>query len=107
MGFRSQSAVAITPEILAPTTYVVCAHADRSLPLISIRRNGVQVATSSNSQGAVNFANQVLNLFCRNQTGARFNGQTFALIVAGGSYSESTIEKVEKILAKYTPGVTL
>jgi hypothetical protein len=91
----------------APDNAILTGQADISANTNRLRRNGTQIASSSSDQGTGNYKNDLLYLFRRGGTTAPFNGQTFALIVAGGNYSTSTIEKVEKILAKYTPGVTL
>jgi len=93
--------------LTSPVTFIATGQADIDTDETKIRVNGVDRETTTTSLGTGQFSNSVLYLFRRAALSAPLNGQTFALIVAGGLYSESTIEKVEKILAKYTPGVTL
>jgi hypothetical protein len=76
-------------------------------PLLRLRINGSVFATNTSSQGTGNFANSTLNLFRRNGATLPFNGNLYALIVAGGSYPLSTIQRVERILSRITPTVNL
>jgi hypothetical protein len=90
----------------APTTNIVTGIGDIGGPLSQIRVNGVVSATNTDSQGPGNYRNDVLYLFQRNGL-APFNGDLYALIVAGGSYPLSTIQRVERILSRITPTVNL
>ena len=73
-----------------------------------MRLNGTQVATSATDQGTGNNATGVLNLGFRNGGASNFlNGNLYALIVAGGSYPLSTIQRVERLLSRITPTVNL
>jgi hypothetical protein len=91
----------------APFTGVITGQSVISTDTATLRINGTQVGTDSADQGTGNFASSLLYLFRRGGTTLPFNGQCFATIVAGGSYSTATIQRVEQILSKYTPGVTL
>jgi hypothetical protein len=91
----------------SPVTNILTGIADISTPVCTLRANGVQVATTANTQGTGNYRNDVLRIFRRGGTTLPFNGQLYALIVAGGSYSLSTIQRVERLLSRITPTVNL
>jgi hypothetical protein len=91
----------------APDTSVLTGIADIGSPFVTLRRNGVQVATSASDPGTGNFSNNPLFLFARSGLLNPFNGNLYALIVAGGSYPLSTIQRVERILSRITPTVNL
>jgi len=101
------TAAAIATGITSPATRIITGIGDISGDISRIRINGVQAAETLTDQGTGNYRNDVLAIFRRNAATLPFNGQCFALIVAGGSYSTATIQRVEQILSKYTPGVTL
>jgi len=46
-------------------------------------------------------------LGCADGISRFFNGNLYALIVAGGSYPLSTIQRVERLLSRITPTVNL
>lgn len=99
--------VATASGYAAPVTNVITAIFDISSDTNQLRLNGSLIASAVGNQGAGNFGNYVLYMFRRNGATLPFNGQVFALIVAGGSYSAATISRVEKLLSRYTPGVSL
>ncbi len=101
------TAAAIATGITSPATRIITGIGDISGDISRIRINGVQAAETLTDQGTGNYRNDVLAIFRRNAATLPFNGQCFALLVAGGSYSTATIQRVEQILSKYTPGVTL
>jgi hypothetical protein len=72
----------------------------------TLRRNGTIIATAAGSNPAA-FRNEPLRLFCRVGPELFFNGDLYALIVAGGSYPLSTIQRVERLLSRITPTVNL
>ena len=86
--------------------HIVVGQAQISAPMVNLRIDGQGIASDSASQGSLNYSNTAIRLFAFGSS-YYFTGQTFALIVAGDNYPLSTIQEVEKILAKYTPGVTL
>jgi hypothetical protein len=90
----------------APTTRVITCQSDISLPNLILRVDGVQTQTTS-SHGSGNYGSYPLYLLSRGGTSAPFNGNLYALIVAGGSYPLSTIQRVERILSRITPTVNL
>jgi hypothetical protein len=69
--------------------------------------NGAQVGSVLSDQGTGNYGNYPLYLFRRGGTTLPFNGNLYALIVAGGSYPLSTIQRVERLLSRITPTVNL
>jgi hypothetical protein len=80
-SFRSQNAFVVSsPEVLAPTTYVGTAIADRGAPNITLRRNGTQVAINSDPQGAGNFLTYPHFIGRRGGTTNPFNGRIYQLI---------------------------
>jgi len=54
-----------------------------------------------------NFTSQILNIFKRNAASQPFNGQIYGLIVGGSAYTAATKRRVQEILSRYTPGITL
>jgi hypothetical protein len=93
--------------VASPAYRILTGEASISSPFVRIRSvlpDG-SVATQSNtdSQGTGNYANAVLSI----SDSLRFNGNLYALIVAGGSYPLSTIQRVERILSRITPTVNL
>jgi hypothetical protein len=91
----------------ANSRFIATGRGDISAPLAQLRVNGSVVSTITESQGTGNYGNHVLNLFRRDGTTFPFNGNLYALIVAGGSYPLSTIQRVERILSRITPTVNL
>jgi hypothetical protein len=74
---------------------------------LTIRLNGSQVGSNILDQGSGTYANAIMHLFRRGGTDLPFNGDLYALIVAGASYPLSTIQRVERILSRITPTVNL
>ena len=107
--FRSRgntNADSTATSFTSPTTNILTGIGDIGGPLSQIRVDGVVRGTNTNSQGPGNYRNDVLYLFQRNGL-TPFNGNLYALIVAGGSYPLSTIQRVERILSRITPTVNL
>jgi hypothetical protein len=98
---------AIATGIASPATRIVTGFGDISSDVARIRINGVQAAETLTDQGTGNYRNDILHLFRRGGTTLPFNGNLYALIVAGGSYPLSTIQRVERILSRITPTVNL
>jgi len=110
LQFRSTgSAISTTASgVAGPVTYVGSFFRQISTDTNIMRLNGTQVATSATDQGTGNNTTGVLNLGFRNGGASNFlNGDLYALIVAGGSYPLSTIQRVERILSRITPTVNL
>jgi hypothetical protein len=106
--FRSRGTTpqdSTAPDLASPNTSVITCIGDISGPLSRIRVNGVVAESVTASQGTGNYRSDSLLLF-RLLT-SPFNGNLYALIVAGGSYPLSTIQRVERILSRITPTVNL
>jgi hypothetical protein len=109
-GFFSVStsgSVVTTSSSTNPPVAVVTGQASILEDILSIRLNGTQVGSNSADQGSGTYANAVMHLFRRGGTTLPFNGNLYALIVAGGSYPLSTIQRVERLLSRITPTVNL
>jgi hypothetical protein len=106
-GTTAVSAVTTSAAFNAPITNVITGLGNIGAPFSTLRVNGVEVATISSTQGSGNYSNAALYLFSRGGTSLPFNGNLYALIVAGGSYPLSTIQRVERILSRITPTVNL
>jgi hypothetical protein len=109
--FGSRGSLITAPQTSAPAvspiTLIATGIGDISGDLAQLRVNGVQESESTADQGSGNYGNRPLYLFSRGGTSLPFNGNLYALIVAGGSYPLSTIQRVERILSRITPTVNL
>ena len=106
-GTASAFAITSNSAFNAPVTNIVTCIGDIANDLCILRVDGTQVAAGSSDQGTGNYRNDTLNLFRRNGATLPFNGNLYGLIVAGGSYPLSTIQRVERILSRITPTVNL
>jgi hypothetical protein len=106
-GTTSTSQAITSSGAVAPITNIIRGQVDISANLTELFIDGTLAATSSASLGGGNFRNDILYLFRRGGTSIPFNGNLYALIVAGGSYPLSTIQRVERILSRITPTVNL
>jgi uncharacterized membrane protein len=105
---RGTSAASVVSSNPAPHTGIFTAIGDISAPLSQLRLNGVVVDTNTSSQGTGNYSNLQLTILTQTSGSSRnFNGDLYALVVAGGSYPLSTIQRVERILSRITPTVNL
>jgi hypothetical protein len=91
----------------SPITNILTAQFRISTDFANLRVDGNSVLSVSTDQGSGNYGNYPLFLMSRNNTTSRFNGRLYALIVAGGSYPLSTIQRVERLLSRITPTVNL
>jgi hypothetical protein len=91
----------------APDIAIVTSEADISSPFVRLRRNGTLIEQVTASQGTGNYGNYQMFLCARAGTSNLLNGDIFALIIAGGSYPLSTIQRVERLLSRITPTVNL
>jgi hypothetical protein len=98
---------ALANQLTFPETAILTGIGDIVAPLNRTRKNGVVVQSVTSSQGTGNYDSQPLNLFRRSGGTLPFNGNLYALIVAGGSYPLSTIQRVERLLSRITPTVNL
>jgi len=76
-AIRSRGTNTVTAEATGfaqPDMAILTGQIDISSDLLTLRRNGVQVATSSSDQGSSNFANATLFVGARNNASDRFSG---------------------------------
>jgi hypothetical protein len=105
LGNTTARGAAITQA--APDVAILTMQCDLGAPLVSLRRNGGTAATNALSTGGGNFKNVALRVGSNAGTTRFFNGDVFAIIMAGGSYPLSTIQRVERLLSRITPTVNL
>jgi len=98
---------ATTNSLTAPVNAIITSRFNLADSINEQRINGNTIATATSLTGGGNFRNDILYLFRRGGTTLPFNGNLYALIVAGGSYPLSTIQRVERILSRITPTVNL
>jgi hypothetical protein len=92
----------------APTTNVLTVTADIAADSLSLRRNGIQRGTSSADQGTGNYLDYPAYIYGRGGTSLPFNGLDFGHAVRfGPNLDAATIARVESLIARNTPGVTL
>lgn len=101
------SAAAVTAvasgTVLAANTSVITGLSDISTPVRTIRRNGVQAATSATSMGTGNFGNHALYLGRRAGTTLPFNGRIHALIVINRLLTGDDLTNAEAWVTARTP----
>lgn len=86
----------------APVSCVYSAIADIAMPVATIRRNGAQVGTTSNSQGTGNYSNAVLHVARRDNSSFPFNGHLFNLIIRAALTDDATLAAAERFVAQRT-----
>ena len=92
----------------SPVTNVVSALMDISGDRNTIRVNGTQVAQSTTNQGTGNFLAYPAYMYSRGGISAPFNGLDFGHAVRfGPNLDAATIARVESLIARNTPEVTL
>ena len=75
-----------------PQTAVLTGTSDLTAPLVSLRRNGSSVGTTSGSQGGGNFGNYPAYLFSRAGTSLFFTGNLFGLVARGSAAASSAAQ---------------
>jgi hypothetical protein len=95
-----------TGTVFAPDTSVVTAVASVSPALRRLRRNGVQVASSTTSIGAGGFGNYPLFIGHRSGGSYFFNGRLYGLILINRQLSATELLNAERWMATKA-GVTL
>jgi hypothetical protein len=106
-GRGTSNGTAARSSVAAPATRIMTGIIEIDSPSATLRLNGVQVDTNSTTMGTGNFGNHALFLGSRSGTSLFLNARLYALIVAGGSYPLSTIQRVERLLSRITPTVNL
>jgi hypothetical protein len=90
----------------APETAVLTGSAYIAGDSLQLRRNGVQIGTSSTDQGTGNYANSPLYIGRRGGTTLPFNGHIYSLIIRGAQSTDAQITSAEQYVAGKT-GVVL
>jgi len=107
-GTVSSSAGYTDASIAAPVTNVITGIADISGDTSTLRVNGVQVAQATIDQGTGNFLAYPAYIYSRGGTTLPFNGLDFGHAVRfGPNLDAATIARVEALIARNTPEVTL
>ena len=99
----------VSPATFAsPTTNVVTGLGDISGDVARLRVNGAQVAQSTADQGTGNYLAYPAYIYARGGTSLPFNGLDFGHAVRfGPNLDAATIARVEALIARNTPEVTL
>ena len=111
-GFGSKgtiSAFAVSPaNYTSPITKIITGIGDISGDNSTLRVNGVQVSQITTNQGTGNFLAYPAYLYARGGTTVPFNGYDFGHTVRfGPNLDAATIARVESLLSRNTPEVTL
>jgi len=96
----------VTAAWAAPSTSVLTGQANISAPSVSVRRNSVSVASSTNTQGTGNYSNAIVYIGSRGGSSLRFNGILYTLIVRGATTPTGTIADFERNLLAKRAGIT-
>ena len=92
----------------APITNVLTGIGDISGDTATLRVNGTQVAQATTDQGTGNYLAYPAYIYARGGTSMPFNGLDFGHVVRfGPNLDAATIARVESLLARNTPEVTL
>jgi len=91
----------------APVSSVYAAQGRISTDFSTLRRNGVEIGSSTADQGSGNFANAPLYIGRRNGTTNAFNGQIFGLAVVGKLASAEEIRLAKREMVRRSAMVTL
>jgi hypothetical protein len=90
----------------APTTNVLTVIGNISAPLTTLRSNGAQIANNTATLGTGNYGNYPLFIGSRNNSGFRYNGRIYGMIVRGAQSTAAQITSTERWMAGKT-GVTI
>lgn len=106
-GTDSGQAISAT-SFAAPITNVLTGLGDISGDRATLRINGTQAAQSTANQGTGNYLAYPAYLYARGGTTLPFNGYDFGHVVRfGPNLDAATIARVEALIARNTPEVTL
>jgi hypothetical protein len=109
-AFRSRGTAVATAEASGfpqPDLAVLTGQADISDDLLTLRRNGTQVATSGTDQGTGNFANEVLHVGCRNNADQFFSGHLNSGFVINKIIDPAILADYEKYWVGVKAGIDL
>ena len=90
---------------VSPISNVLTGQASISTPLVNLRVNGAQAATSSASQGTGNYGNYPLYIFARNNASLFFNGQFYGAIIRGATTSGNDLISTESYMNTQSGGL--
>ena len=86
-----------------PVTSVLTGLSKISSPVATVRVDGVEKATATNTQGTGNYGNHPLNVGARNNGGSsHLDGRIYSLIVRGVSSTAAEIVSTEEYVASKT-----
>lgn len=98
----------VTTGYTPPTHVVLSGLTDISGDVATLRANGSQIAQAVTDQGTGNFLAYPAYLYARGGTTQPFNGRDYGHVVRfGPNLDAATIARVESLLARNTPEVTL
>lgn len=107
-GANTPGTPATSATTLAPVAAVLTGIGDISGDLMSIRTNGAVGTNRTLDQGAGNFLAYPVYIYARGGTTLPFNGYDFGHVVRfGPNLDAATIARVESLIARNTPEVTL
>jgi len=110
-SFRSKGTAAADTNVtgyVAPITNIVSGLGDISADRSTIRVNGAQVGQNTADQGTGNYLAYPAYIYSRGGTSLPFNGLDFGHAVRfGPNLDATTIARVEALIARNTPEVTL
>ena len=92
---------------VAPISSVLSGLGNISGDVVTLRRNGTQVAQSTLDQGTGNYGNYPMFIGRRNNATLPFNGKDYGILVVGKAVTPTEITDTETWLAAKTSGVTL
>jgi hypothetical protein len=85
-----------------PTTRVITGLNNIATPVVTIRADGVQAATSSSSQGTGNYGNYPLYIGRRANAGLPFNGQLYSMVIVGKAVTAGELTSTETYVNQKT-----
>jgi len=91
-----------TGQYLGIRTDVLSGISDISTPVVTLRVNGTQAATSSNTQGTGNYGNYPLYIGRRGGSTLPFNGRIYQMVVVGKTLSASELASTEAFVNQKT-----
>jgi len=109
-AMRSRGTNTVTAEATGfaqPDTAILTGQIDISSDLLTLRRNGSQVATSSSDQGSGNFANATLFIGARNNASDRFLGHLYSGFIINKILDPAVLEIYESEWVAAKSGVDL
>lgn len=89
----------------APISAVLTDVMSISTPVLTLRVNGAQAATSSATQGTGNYGNYPLYLFARFGSSLWFNGQFYGAIIRGATTSGTDLTNAESYMNTQSGGL--